>query len=79
MPALGEEALAAECDRLIQKAMHRSLKAALPLARKFALHAIKYHGLRLTAYRTMARVTHMSGKHRGTQGILKARPGRKRR
>ena len=73
MPALGEEALAAECDRLIQKAMHRSLKAALPIARKFAHHAIKYHGLRLTAYRALARVTHMSGKHReALKAYLKA-------
>jgi CHAT domain/Tetratricopeptide repeat len=74
MPALGEEALAVECDRLIQKTMHQSLKAALPLARKFALNSIKYRGLRLTAYRALARVTHMSGNHReALKAYLKAR------
>ncbi len=74
MPALSEEALAAECDRLIQKAMHRSLKVALHLARKFANHAIKCRGLRLTAYRALARVTHMSGKHQeALKAYLKAR------
>ncbi|SYZ72546.1 hypothetical protein TRIP_C20661 [Candidatus Zixiibacteriota bacterium] len=66
--------LAANCDRLIQKSMHRSLKEALVLARSLARHAGDRKEFALTAYRALARVTHMSGKHReALKAYLRAR------
>ena len=56
--------LAVACDRLVQQAARSSLKAALKLARRFVARA-KPHGgsLELMAYRSLARVTHLSGAH----------------
>ncbi|MEW5923819.1 MAG: tetratricopeptide repeat protein, partial [Candidatus Zixiibacteriota bacterium] len=59
-----EDELARECDALIQKEARRSLKSARVLADSFIKRAGAYgRAMRLTAYRTMARVSHMSGAH----------------
>ena len=60
-----EKMLAAACEQYVQKVVHRSLKNALPICRRFAARAQKHGGKLLlqTAYRALARVTHMSGAH----------------
>jgi CHAT domain-containing protein/tetratricopeptide (TPR) repeat protein len=60
-----EKTLAAACEQYVQKVAHRSLKDALPICHRFAARA-QTHGGRLllqTAYRALARVTHMRGAH----------------
>lgn len=60
-----EKTLAAACEQHVQKVARRSLKDALPICHRFASRAQKHGGrlLRQTAYRALARVTHMSGAH----------------
>ena len=56
--------LALACDRLVQQAARRSIKRALTIAHRFAASAEVHGGvLALTAYRALARVTHMGGAH----------------
>ncbi len=67
--------LATECDNLIQQESHKSLKKALTLARSFASQSAKASSeLRLAAFRALARMTHMSGRHsEALQAYLEAR------
>jgi tetratricopeptide (TPR) repeat protein len=60
-----EKTLAAACEQYVQKVARRSLKDALPVCRRFAVRAQMHGGkaLQQTAYRALARVTHMSGAH----------------
>ncbi len=61
---LPADALAADCYKLIEETSRRSLKKALTLAQRFVSRAGTGEGvLALTAYRALARVTHMSGSH----------------
>lgn len=72
---LSEDVLAAGCDKLIQETSRRSLKQALTLAKRF-VHRSETGGgeLALTAFRALARVTHMSGAHAAAlDAYLKAR------
>lgn len=67
--------LASYWDREIQKAARQSFRLALRLAQRFAQRASPYGGvLAATAYRSLARVSHLSGKHRDAlTAYLKAR------
>ncbi len=70
-----EDILAKECDALIQKEARHSLKSARAMAGSFIKKA-EACGLtmQLTAYRTLARMSHMSGAHSEALGAyLKAR------
>lgn len=58
--------LAAACEQLVQKTAQRSLKAASKLAWQFVQRSAGDKGvLALTAYRVLARITHMRGVHAG--------------
>ncbi|PWB72550.1 hypothetical protein C3F09_06510 [candidate division GN15 bacterium] len=60
----GADELASACDRLVQQAAQTSLKHASRVARRFVARATAHGGpLALAAWRSLARVTHMSGKH----------------
>jgi len=67
--------LAAACDREIQKIARQSFKKALVLARRFVKQSSGFKGpLPLTAYRALARITHLSGIHKeALDAYLKAR------
>ncbi|MGB5107550.1 MAG: CHAT domain-containing tetratricopeptide repeat protein [Candidatus Zixiibacteriota bacterium] len=59
-----EQELAAACDAEVQRISRASLKQALPVAAKFTKQARKHGGiLESTAFRTQARVLHLSGNH----------------
>ncbi len=59
-----EDVLAAGCNELIEETSRRSLKKALAMARRFVSRSEKGDGvLALTAFRVLARVTHLSGLH----------------
>ena len=61
---LSDQELASACDAEVQRISRASLKAALPVAAKFTKQARKRGGvLESTAYRTEARVLHLSGNH----------------
>jgi len=72
---ISEDDLAASCDKLIRETAHRSLKQALTLAERFVYRSeIRNGPLALSAYRALARVTHMSGAHASAlDAYLKAR------
>ncbi len=56
--------LVSGCEKIIQSTARSSLKAALKLAENFADYSTgQSSSFRLAAYRTLARITHMSGKH----------------
>ncbi|MFH2034822.1 MAG: CHAT domain-containing tetratricopeptide repeat protein [Candidatus Zixiibacteriota bacterium] len=56
--------LAKCCEQIIQKTARSSLKSALKLAENFVQFSQgKSNFFQLTAYRTLARITHMSGRH----------------
>ncbi len=57
--------LATACDAAIQKVSRISLTRALNLAKRFVEHARAQGGtLELAAFRSLARTSHMAGKHR---------------
>jgi hypothetical protein len=59
-----EDALAQGCDALILQTARKSLPQAMILARKYAAAVRSRSGpLALSAYRALARITHMSGAH----------------
>ncbi len=61
---LEDEQLAIACNQLINKASSGSIKSGLTLARKFYKICKGKDGiLEITATKTLARLTHMSGKH----------------
>ena len=61
---LSDQELASAYDAEVQRISRASLKAALPVAAKFTKQARKRGGvLESTAYRTEARVLHLSGNH----------------
>lgn len=69
---LPEDVLAAGCNKLIEETARRSLKQALTLAKQFVRRAGSGGSvLALTAYRALARVTHMSGAHAGALDAYK--------
>ena len=70
-----ESDLAAACDAEVQKVSRTSLKQAVTVAKRFARFASKQGGvLESTAYRSLARVLHLSGKHaEALAAYLKAR------
>ncbi len=69
---LGADELAAACDRLVQQVACRSLKAALKIARQFVERSRPHGGvLELTAWRLLARTTHMSGDHAEALGAYR--------
>ena len=56
--------MAAACDREIQATARKSLPSALKLARRFVRITENTGGpMALTAFRVLARITHLSGKH----------------
>lgn len=67
--------LASACDAEVQKLSRMSFAEAVALAKKFAKQAAKRGGvLESTAFRTLARVLHLSGKHsEALDAYLKAR------
>ncbi|MBK7092258.1 MAG: CHAT domain-containing protein [bacterium] len=70
-----ETELASACDAEVQKLSRSSFSQAVVLAKKFAKHASHRGGvLESTAYRTLARVLHLSGSHsEALDAYLKAR------
>ena len=61
----GESAVAAACEKLIQKAFRTSIRRALGLAERFHARA-QAHGGRVlgqTAWRSLGRMHHFSGRH----------------
>ncbi|MEW5874455.1 MAG: CHAT domain-containing tetratricopeptide repeat protein [Candidatus Zixiibacteriota bacterium] len=72
---LPTEALAARCNQFIEETSRRSLTRALSLARCFVSRAGMGKGeMALSAYRALARVTHLSGAHaEALDAYLKAR------
>jgi len=61
---LSYEELASACDQEILKQARQSLKTALKTGRKFVRQAEPYGGvLKMVAYRSLARILHMSGIH----------------
>ena len=61
---ISAEDLASACDRLVQAAARSSYKSALSLARRFVAHSTGHDRLlALMAWRSLARVTHLSGRH----------------
>ncbi len=57
--------LATACDAAIQEVSRTSLTRALSLSKRFVKHARTQGGIvELTAFRSLARASHMAGKHR---------------
>lgn len=72
---ISENDLASILEHLIQTEARKSLKSALIMARNFDKRAAGHSAeLRLTASRTLARITHMSGQHaEALKAYLRAR------